>query len=63
MTTHTTPCAQYILCCSGIMLTDLYDEVYQLVFVHLLRVEVGNQETNIVTLATQTNNQDRGRFN
>ena len=30
------------------------DEVHQLVFIHLLRVEVGDEETNVVALQTHT---------
>ena len=36
------------------MAAYLYDKVYQLVFVHLLSVEVGDQETDVITLATNT---------
>ena len=36
----------------GGVVTDLYDKVNELVFVHLLCVEVGDQETDVVTLAT-----------
>ena len=40
---------QAISVCTG---TDLYDKVYQFVFVHLLCMEVGDQETDVVTLET-----------
>lgn len=32
------------------LLHEVDDKVHQLVFVHLLRVEVGNQEANIISL-------------
>lgn len=35
------------------LLHEVDDKVHQLVFVHLLRVEVGNQEANIISLKSQ----------
>lgn len=35
------------------LLHEVDDVVHQLVFVHLLRVEVGNQEANIVSLKSE----------
>lgn len=35
------------------LLHEVDDKVHQLVFVHLLRVEVGDQEANIVSLKSQ----------
>lgn len=42
------------------LLHEVDDKVHQLVFVHLLCVEVGNQEANIISLQRkQTNKQKR----
>lgn len=37
------------------LLHEVDDEIHQLVFVHLLRVEVGNQEANIISLQAKKN--------
>ena len=35
------------------LLHEVDDKVHQLVFVHLLRVEVGNQEANVISLKSE----------